>query len=383
MATGQQQEAGTLPQHMMKLHPGGPVAPDTVLAPPGHIETDPTTRNVPHMLRLHIIDAQLPPGCQPYAIVRVGANHAKSKQLSAQDSLNLATTGLAHFDEQFVIEYDPRGAKDTDISVAFYDGRTNTLLGEWRTPVSSIDGSVGHTGVLHRLKDKLHLHHKKEEGHREPLESGSEVSWATMEGVQVPLTLVPSAYTTPAGMTIPSTTTTTTTGTAPTTAVPSTAATTTTATTATTGTTPLGVGHGAGYAHIRIRSEPKLIGTLRLRVRELTIPATGNYGPLHLNVKFSDSQRFVTPEVSGDANGRYLFDTSEFIINVDPTNNVRDVFIEVIGQGKVIGETRVTLYDTYRPGTLLASQPILIHETKGKIGEMLLTANFAGKIQKR
>jgi hypothetical protein len=146
--------------------------------------------------------------------------------------------------------------------------------------------------------------------------------------------------------------------------------------------TPLGTGV-LGTAHIRVRSEPKLIGTLKLGVKEVIL-ATGSIEPIILNIKFaSPEQRFSTPLTPGVTGGRFAFTTNEFILHVDPSNNVRDIFIEVMQNGVILGETRVTLYDAYRPGGLAAAQPILIHSTKSRIGEMILCSSFDGKVQKR
>jgi len=160
----------------------------------------------------------------------------------------------------------------------------------------------------------------------------------------------------------------------------------TTASGATTTNAPLTSGTTAtgalGTAHLRVRSEPKLIGTVKLGVKEVVL-TTGNAGPLLLNIKFAAPEQKFTTAITPGASGRFAFATNEFLINVDPTNNVRDIFIEVIENGVVLGETRVTLYDAYRPSGLAAAQPILIHSTKSRIGEMLLTSSFDGKVQKR
>lgn len=426
------------------------MAPDSTLAPPTVVETDPFTKMVPSMLRIHIQDAQLPAGCNPYAVVSVGPNSAHSKQLLSSENPALASTGYAYFDEQFVVEYDPRHTKDCFVSVAFFERLTNAPIGEWRAPISNFDhSSRGFLGF----------------GKRTPSTNPQDYSWELLEGVNVPLApyVGPTTSTHHGGLlshlkphhhTTTGTTTTggitgTTTGTniAPTTvtpvvagttsSIPSTTATTTTAvpvaaatTVVTSTTTPAPIasttttsiavpvaptatviptttmagatntvpssttaagvgGVGAtslpagalGSAHIRVRAEPKLIGELRLAVKEVIV--AGATAPLLLNVKFAaPEQRFTTGLING-VGGRFVFPSSEFLIRVDPSNNVRDVFIEVIQNGIIIGETRVTLFDAWRPGGLLAAQPILVHSTKTRIGDMILSSVFEGKVQKR
>jgi hypothetical protein len=319
--------------YKMRLHPGGPAATDSTLAPPGVLETDPRTVHVPSLLRLHLIEAQLPVGCNPYGVVSVGGNSARTKQMLCSEDPRLSMSGVAAFNEQFIIEYDPRASKDIVASVAFYERSTNALLGEWQAPISEIVHPESAWSRLLRRHDNTFR------------------SWEHLEGIQVPL------------ISRGTTTTATNTG------------------------VPVSMASGepsAGFLHMRVRREVKLLGNVNLTLKEVRLPQGNAGGPVRLNVKFdAPSQKFTTGDVVGDSLGRFIFNTHEIPLVVTRENNVRDIFVEVIQNGRIVGETRIPLYDTYISGALSAPQPIVTHETKTLIGEMIVSATFHGKVLKR